>query len=579
MNTVNDDAIHKRLVGIGALYFVAIIFIVGRLAYLQIYCAAMLEQQGTKNFLRFEKTRPLRGSITDCHGDPLVTNRPVAHVVWQPTGNTRLTKQQYQVLHELESILGLSLTGDVTLIKTIERAERRGTSVTLARDISFDQMSKIAERCCMHPNITIKWHDERFYPYGSVACHAIGYLGGSFDVSLSGKMGLEKKLDEILKGNDGQLCKTVNAMGVAIDNTHVELPRAGPDVKTTLNSDIQRMCENIFPLERTGTIIVMQPDDGSITALVSRPSFEPALFLKHIDQQVWQDLEKNHAFLNRALGACYPPGSIFKLVTVSAALEQGIITPDYELVCKGFTLCGSRPSWCHNRLGHGKISCVQAVAQSCNVLFYEIGKQIDVDTLARYADMFGLGKKTGIILPEREGIVPSRTWKQQTYGEKWWQGETLSVTIGQSFLLVTPMQVARMIGSIFTGYLAKPRILIDEPVEKEPLFIAESTRDLLKKSMKKVVKRGTGKRIRSIKDIEIYAKTSTAQTSAWYKRKMGPEFLEHGWFVAYLQYKDMKPLVLVILIEHVGSSSLATNVARDFLVQYKKLVDAWGAES
>ncbi len=206
-------------------------------------------------------------------------------------------------------------------------------------------------------------------------------------------------------------------------------------------------------------------------------------------------------------------------------------------------------------------------------MFYEIGKDIDIDLLAQYAFKFGLGKKTGIIFPEQTGIVPSKEWKQEHKGEQWWPGETLSVSIGQSFLLVTPIQVARMIASIFTGYLITPRILSDEPIIKEPLDIAPETISFLQESMKSVVTRGTGKRINKVKDIEIYAKTSTAQISTFRKRTLNTAFLEHGWFVAHFQYKNYSPLVIIILVEHVGTSQVATNIAKNFLVEYKKLIE------
>ena len=313
----------------------------------------------------------------------------------------------------------------------------------------------------------------------------------------------------------------------------------------------------------------MDPENGDLQAVVSRPSFDPSLFLESISNQTWHELQKNNPFINRALNP-YPPGSIFKLVTVSAALESKLLDPERMWHCKGYVIFSNRKYWCHHRWGHGELNTIQAVAQSCNVLFYEIGKRIDIDLLAQYAHKFGLGEPTGTLFPERKGIVPSREWKDETKGEPWWPGETLSVTIGQSFLLSSPLQIARMIASIFTGYLVKPRILQHEPIESVPLTMKQETIDFLQRSMKWVVKRGTGKRV-NVKDIKIYAKTSTAQISDFSKRKLGTEFLEHAWFVAYVQYKEYKPLVLVILIENAGTSKVATLIAKQFLLEYKNL--------
>jgi len=207
------------------------------------------------------------------------------------------------------------------------------------------------------------------------------------------------------------------------------------------------------------------------------------------------------------------------------------------------------------------------------VLFYEIGKKISIDTLAHYAYKFGLGQKTNLIFSEKEGIVPNKKWKEETKGEQWWPGETLSVAIGQSFLLTTPIQISRMIASIFTGYLVSPRILLNEPIQKKPLDLEPDTIDFLKKSMKSVVTKGTGRHISKVKDIIIYAKTSTAQISTFQKRKLSDIYLEHGWFVAHFQYKQNAPLVIVILVENAGTSQVATNIAKNFLIAYKKLID------
>ena len=196
-----------------------------------------------------------------------------------------------------------------------------------------------------------------------------------------------------------------------------------------------------------------------------------------------------------------------------------------------------------------------------------------VDQIAHYARLFGLGEKTGIIFHEKEGLVPTSTWKLETKGERWWPGETLSVAIGQSFLAVTPIQIARMISSIFTASLTKPRILIDEPIQQQPLNLKPETLEFLQESMRAVVTKGTGHRVSHVKNIEIYAKTSTAQVSGLQKRNLDTSYLEHGWFVAYFRYKEYKPLTLVILIEHTGSSRVPTITAKNFLIAYKKVMD------
>jgi penicillin-binding protein 2 len=198
---------------------------------------------------------------------------------------------------------------------------------------------------------------------------------------------------------------------------------------------------------------------------------------------------------------------------------------------------------------------------------------MSIDTLAEYAHIFGLGEKTHICFPEKEGLIPTSAWKKETKGERWWPGETLSAAIGQSYLLVTPLQIARMISSIFTGELVTPRILDVEPICKRKLTLAPSTLDFLRQSMKSVVTRGTGINISRVKDIEMYAKTSTAQISGYDKREMGAQYQEHGWFVGYFSYKNNRPLTIVVMAENVSTSRVATQIAKNFLIEYKKLMD------
>ena len=539
-----------------------------RLFYLQISLTQYFVDKSTKNFLYQKHIRSPRGNILDCHGTLLATNRPAITLTWQGTGNPHLTDQQHKLLHIISKIL-CNCNAD---IDTIESAERKKKSTPIATDINLNALSQIEEQLPNHPNITITTYFERYYPYGSYASHILGYLGQS-NIQMQGRMGLEKLFDTTLKGQDGTTLNVINSAGRQIKQTTIKHVLTGDNIKTTLDISLQTVCEQVFPKKYAGAMIIMNPHDGAIRALVSRPTFDPTIFLAPIAQNEWQMLQKEHPFLNRAWQAAYPPGSIFKLVTLSAALEHNLIDITQPITCNGYTLFANRTYWCNNRQGHGTLSILQAIAQSCNPPFYEIGKQIDIDLLAEYAQRFGLGNKTNILFSEKTGLVPTKAWKRQYRGERWWQGETLAVAIGQSFLLVTPIQVARMIASIFTGYLVMPRILVHEPVQHIPLAIKPTTQKFLQKSMKMVATVGTGRRVSTIKDMVIHAKTSTAQTSAMHKRKLGPVYLEHGWFASHIQYKNQTPLVIVILVEHAGTARVATTIAKQFLVRYKKLMD------
>lgn len=544
--------------------------IAARLFYLQIHQKTLFFEQSQKNYLRLEKIVSPRGNILDRNGILLVTNRPTHDLYWSGTGHKKLDAYQLKTLELLSSILDTPLDKDEELLKDLTHVERYNKKILLANDIPFDQLSKIEEQFPHDGNVRLETHFKRFYPYNSFACHMLGYLS-QFDMESTGKMGLEQIMEETLKGDHGTLMKTINSLGKNLKQVELKKALAGSNIETTLDISLQKISEAVFPEELSGTIIVMDPNDGGLLALVSRPNFDPTIFLNPISSDDWHTLQDKQPFLNRAFNAAYPPGSIFKLVSVSAALEHKITSADAIVDCKGFVTFAGRKYFCARKHGHGELSSCQAVAHSCNILFYEIAKRIDIDLLASYAKTFGLGEKTNSIFSEKTGLVPSRAWKKAAKKERWWPGETLSAAIGQSFLLVTPIQIARMISSIFSGYLTNPRILMNEPIVQEPLDIQPDTRAFLKRSMRAVVKTGTGQNVSTLKDITIYAKTSTAQTSALYKRDLGKKYLEHGWFVAHVTYKNFKPITLVVLVENIGSASVATQIAKNFLIEYKKI--------
>lgn len=536
-----------------------------RLGYLQLYAWNYFIIKSSKNFLRIKTKKSERGDITDRNGKILATNQSVNDLVWCGTGNKKLTDQQRQLLQSIESI-----TENILNEKMIAQAERTHAKITLLKELSQKDVCSIAEQYPDNPNIVIESRIQRHYPFHTYASHLIGYLGNDIIEQHSGKMGLEKFFEINLRGTDGSYINTINSFGKNIESFELKKTLPGGLIKTTLDIDIQALAESIFPNDLTGALVLFDPIKGDILASLSRPTFDPHIFLKQISHHQWNALQEKSTFLNRIL-ALYPPGSIFKLVTISAARELNIVSPEISWQCKGYSVFCGRKYWCAHKRVHGKISLKEAVAQSCNTLFFEIGKKIDIDVLAHYAHIFGFGEETGFLFKEQKGVVPTRAWKRLIKQEQWWPGETLSVTIGQSFLLTSLLQVVRMIGAIFTGYLVKPRLLLDESIETMPLLIEPETREFLKESMHLVIQKGTGKQLQKIKDLEIYAKTSTAQTSSLEKSFIDNQFKEHGSFVTYFHYKDNNPLVLAILIEKAGSSKVPTIIAKNFIVGYKKL--------
>ncbi len=543
-----------------------------RLIYLQVIKQYALFIQSQKNFLRVEKIASPRGNILDFHGSLLATNRPAHNLFWHGTGLRNLSTEQRTLLEQVGAITGNNFFADASHLRDLLYAERYRRDFLLVHDMSFDVLCKLQEQLVDTKNIRIKTVCKRHYPYQYLACHIIGYLG-IIDIDISGKMGLEKICESDLRGTEGIRVRKINSFGTSLDEQEVDKGQSGKDIITTIDIDIQKIAEQVFPANQAGVMVAMDPQDGSIRALLSRPAFDPELFLRKISLDDWTVLQQSRPFINRAFNACYPLGSIFKIVTMSAALEHGLISRDATWFCPGFYMYADRKYGCHNHTGHGLISTCESLTQSCNIVFYEIGRRAPVDLIADYAKRFGLGEKTGIAFNEQVGIVPSRAWKMKEKKERWWPGETLSLAIGQSYLLVTPMQVTRMIGSIFTKKLTKPRILIEEPVVTQDLMIQQDTLNFIKKSMHDVVIHGTGRRIGYMPGFEIYLKTSTAQVSTLQKRDLGNEFLEHAWVATYFTYKDNPGLVLVMFMENVGASRVAVGHVRNFLLEYQKLMD------
>jgi penicillin-binding protein 2 len=519
--------------------------------------------------MRYETISTYRGEILDCNGQKLATNKSLINVYWQGTGYRNLQSHHLDLLKQLENIIPTFSCTD-ELIRLLHKTERANDRLLICTDIQMEELMRIEEICGMHKNICIQHDTQRYYPHQQTACHIIGYLCNS-PHHKSGTMGLEKYLEDTLQGSNGKRIKIINSYGKKICAQEMQRAEHGNTIHATLDITMQHLAEQIFAPPHEGTFILMDPVDGAIKALVSLPNFDPTIFLSPLSSASWQKIQDQKPFLNKAIQCTYAPGSLFKLITAGAGLEHNLIAPHDTFTCSGSLTFGDRINHCNNRKGHGKMSVMQALAHSCNILFYRLGIQLSVDTIADYAARFGLGIPTGFLFPEKSGLIPTAAWKYNTKNEQWWPGETLSVAIGQSFVSVTPLQIARMISSIFTGYLVKPRIHTYEKIETQPLHIKPETLDFLQHSMISVVTEGTGRQIRTIKDITVYAKTGTAQVTALQKNNHTHKYREHGWFTAYFTCKEKAPLVMVILVEHAGSSRIPTHLAKEFLLKYSTL--------
>lgn len=537
-----------------------------RLIQLQIIQYQKFAHIGEKNFVRFKTIPAQRGNILDRNGTHLATNKPITKLIWHGTGNQSLQPIQKEIIKTVENILEISAP-----IKSIKHAEKFSKNTTIFEKISPQQLAIIAEQCSDTTNISFETSYERFYPYNKLACHALGYLGDA-QLLIQGKMGLEKLFEDALKGEPGIHMQHINSFGTLLETKQVKNQSSGQDLITTIDIPLQKIAEQAMSSQKSGCLILLNPKTGHIPALVSLPNFEPSIFSQKLSAEEWKKIQESKPFINKAFNASYPPASIFKLVTMAAALEEKIVTTDSCFNCKGYTLFKKRKYYCNKHSGHGPITLKECLAFSCNIPCYEIAQKISINTLASYAFELGLGSKTDAIFTEKVGLIPTNEWKIAHKGEKWWQGETLSASIGQSFLLTTPIQIACMIGAIFEGYLVKPQIISQEPIKTPFYKITSKTREFLQECMKSVIKTGTGKRINKFEDLTIFAKTGTAQTIAREKRnKLENEHKEHAWFISYFYKENLDPLVLVILLEHVGGSRVSANVAKTFFQKYTEL--------
>lgn len=573
MFSTDDPLIHikNRLYSSIILFCICFAIIIMRLFYLQVYTNSFFSYLGQRNFLRREKIRSARGNILDCEGRLLATNKPLIALYWQGSGQKVLTPLQQEQMLFLQQLLVKDVSED------IKRAERSSKLVLLKKDIGLQEISLLFEKFPYHPQLQLHSDVSRHYPYDHLASHLLGYIS-MVDSEIVGRMGLEKILQNTLQGHTGERLNIINSTGKKLEEHLIYQARAGTDVATTINLDIQQLAEKIFPAEHAGAFLVIDPETGAIRAMVSRPSFDPNMFLTAISQSMWHALQDNNPFLNRCFEACYPPASLFKLVTLAYALEESIISLQSTWHCIGHTQFCGRDYHCHNLYGHGTLTIQEALAQSCNIPFYDIARKIKINRLADYAHFFGLGEPTGIILPEKKGLIPTTQWKRAVHKEPWWLGENLSAVIGQSYMLVTPAQALRMISAIVEGKLVNLHIFADEAVEYSPLRLSPVTISFLKECLRQVITKGTGQKLKKLQHIEIFAKTGTAQTSDLSKRELGSQYMEHAWFVAHVRYKNFPPQAFIIVIEHAGSSAYAKQVAYEYLSEYCKYLDAQNSE-
>ncbi|MGA2812387.1 MAG: penicillin-binding protein 2 [Candidatus Acidiferrum sp.] len=437
-------------------------------------------------------------------------------------------------------------------------------------------------------------HRRRYLPDGFMA-HASGYVGEVSEQQIeasdgklrpgdfAGKTGIEKQYNDILMGTDGMRRVIVNSVGKEVGRLSTQEAIPGKQITLTIDYDLQQIAEQSLGL-RPGAVVALDPRTGEVLAMVSRPTPDPNDFAVQVSKEEWRRLNEDplHPLLNRVIQAQLAPGSVFKIVTAAAMLEDKVPPETFTTFCPGFATFYGRVFKCYiysaksGPRSHGVTNLHEAILKSCDIFFYNVGMRLGIDRLAYYATKFGLGKKTGIDLPSEEpGLMPSSEWAERVQHRKWYAGETISVAIGQGAVTTTPLQLARMIGGIASGgVFRQPHLLKDaQNVGEERVAISEPTVEKLTDAMYGVVNEpgGTGGQLK-LTGVELSGKSGTAQVIGYTTRdRLGKQkkFEDNAWFVGYAPKRNPEIVVAVLVQEsgqHGGTAS--GPVVRDIIKAY-----------
>jgi penicillin-binding protein 2 len=584
------------IVSVCILFVFTLLFL--RLVYLQIIKGEEYRLLSEKNAVRLKSVKSPRGLIFDRNKKLLVDNRPSFNlkIVREDAGEVEKTVKELAefICVPFSELMGrINQAGNGAVYKPI----------TLKENISRDQLAIVEAHRFDLPGIHIDIEPTRHYIYKKTAAHLLGYLGqiNSRELKIGkypnvnsgdsiGRYGIEKKFESYLQGKRGGKQIEVDVSGRTIKVLKTVEPVAGFDLNLTLDLDLQQTAERLLE-NKNGAIVAIDPDNGDILAMASEPSFDQNDFIGGISRKKWDALmsDPGKPMINKAIQAEYPPASTYKIITSFAALEENHINENITFFCPGFLKYGNRVYRCWNKYGHGEMNVVEGLEQSCDVFYYQAGIKTGVDKLAQYAKGCGLGRKTGIMLGnEKTGLVPTSAWKKKRYKESWQGGETLSVAIGQSYNLVTPLQMAVLIAAVGNGgTLYRPRIVknikdshgrIVKKIEPEitgGLPASQKNLDIVKKGLLRVVqgKRGTARSIQ-LKNVEIAGKTGTAQVYSMKKgdkrtaKNLKYSLRDHAWFVCYAPASN-PVIAIAVIVEHGehGSSTTAP-IARALIKQY-----------
>lgn len=576
---------------------VAFALLTGGFWFFQVVQGAKFREMAENNHQRTLPLRAPRGVIYDRAGRVLVENRHSLNI----SIVREHTRDLDRTIRMLAEVTGVD---EAHIRETVERHRREPAyrPIEVIHDATLAQVAAVTARRLDSelPDVVVQEVPTRQYPDDSLAAHAIGYVGEASEQQvvsdgvragdIIGQSGVEKVYNRLLMGGDGAKRVVVNSMGREMGTLDEVQPTEGQRVQLTIDYSMQRAAEEAFrALGYWGSAIVLDPRNGDVLTLVSLPAYDPNAFATGIDRAAWQALntDKLRPLQNRAIQGRYSPGSTFKIVVATAALEEGLVTPEHRVFCPGGATFYGRYFKCHLAGGHGSVNMRHALEKSCNVYFYTLGNMLGVDKIHKWADRLGLAGKSGIDLPnEIDSIVPSSEWKRQRTGERWYPGETISVAIGQGQNSVTPMSMAVMMATVANGGTRfMPRLVkaVDEgrgwqelpraASPYPPFLMKPGSISAIHDGLWMAVNAAGTARRAQIVGRDVSGKTGTAQVISNQGKERARssgsdrDLRDHGWFVFFAP-RDNPELAGVVFTEHSEHGYLAAPIARHVIETY-----------
>jgi penicillin-binding protein 2 len=564
---------------------------------LQIVQSGHFADLAEKNQIRTIPIIAPRGKILDRYGRVIVDNYPSFSILLLRDDASRIQKDLPQITN------GLGITAeDLKQQLTEARDEPKFQPIVVKPEASEADLAFVESHRADLPELELMMVQRRKYPPDDFLAHVIGYVGEVSPEQLEqsgdrykpgdivGKAGLERQYNDTLTGTDGMRRVIVNSMGKPVRPLDDTEPIPGKPIQLTIDADLQRVAEQELS-SAIGALVAMNPQNGEILAMASRPAFDPNDFSVRISRKEWVNLNDNpdKPLLNRAIQAQLAPGSVFKILESVAMLESGTPPPDFHVFCPGYAVFYGQVRHDWDPKGHGEVSLHNAIVHSCDIFFYNVGERLGLDKLSYYASSLGLGKKTEIDLPSEEpGLVPSEEWVERVYHHKWYPGSTISLAIGQGPIEATPIQLLRSISGIaMGGVFHQPHLLKDfSPVKVTRFPISENTLEQVTDGMYGVVNEGgTGVfaydvlRQAKLQDVQFCGKTGTAQTiSAQGLLRLAASERHHfgynTWFIGFAPKRNPEIAVAVLVQDtHLEAGGAAAPLAARFVKAYfeKKL--------